>query len=108
MFLQKPKKILIQEELERRILHGLACEWEVARWVLSASDREKLRKPLFSLCDMNGKCEDHPDDGIDFPAICQDYTTEPNGGHLGSVSSGKIRIIKAFWVLLARIAGWNP
>jgi hypothetical protein len=59
-------------------------------------------------CDMNGKCEDHPDDGIDFPAICQEYTTEPNGGHLGSVSSGKIRIVKAFWVLLARITGWNP
>ena len=55
MPLQKPKKILIQEELERRILHGLACEWEVAQWVLKPSDREKLRKPLFSLRNMSSK-----------------------------------------------------
>lgn len=41
-------------------------------------------------------------------AICQHYTTEANGGHLGSVSVGKIRVAKAFWVLMAQIAGWNP
>lgn len=58
-------------------------------------------------CDMNGNCEDYPDDGLDLPAICQDYTTETNGGHLGSVSAGKIRVAKAFWVLMARIAGWD-
>jgi predicted SprT family Zn-dependent metalloprotease len=53
---QKPKKTLIQEELERRILHGLACEWEGARWmILNSSDRDKLHKPFFSLRDMNGK-----------------------------------------------------
>ena len=46
---------IIQEELERRILHGLASEWEGALWILGSSDREKLRKPLFSLRDMNGK-----------------------------------------------------
>ncbi len=44
-----PNDFIIQEELERRILHGLACEWESARWILSSSNREKLRKPLFSL-----------------------------------------------------------
>jgi hypothetical protein len=53
MSLQKNKKILIQEKLERRILHGLSCEWEVAVSVLISSDREKLRKPLFGLGDMN-------------------------------------------------------
>jgi hypothetical protein len=58
-------------------------------------------------CDMHGNCEDYPDDGLDLPAICQDYTTEINGGHLGSVSAGKIRVAKAFWVLMARIAGWD-
>jgi len=52
---KKPGNILIQEELERRVLHGLACEWEGACWILGSSDREKLRKPLFSLRDMNGK-----------------------------------------------------
>ena len=52
-------------------------------------------------------CEDYPDDGLDLPAICQDYTSEIDGGHLGSVSGGGIRLAKAFWVLMARIAGWD-
>lgn len=52
--------------------------------------------------------ENHPDDGLDLPAICPHYTTETEGGHLGSVSVGGIRVAKAFWVLMARIAGWNP
>jgi len=56
---------------------------------------------------MNGQSENHPDDGFDWPAICQDYTTETEGGHLGSVSAGKVRMAKAFWVLMARIAGWD-
>jgi hypothetical protein len=42
----------IQQELEGRILHGLACEWENACWVLSSQDRVKMRQPLFSLSDM--------------------------------------------------------
>jgi hypothetical protein len=58
-------------------------------------------------CSQNKKCENYPDDGEDYPAICQDYTTETDGGHLGSVSGGAIRIAKAFWVLMARIAGWD-
>lgn len=57
---------------------------------------------------MNGASENHPDDGFDYPAICQDYTTEVDGGHLGSVSAGRIRIAKGLWVLMARIAGWDP
>lgn len=51
--------------------------------------------------------ENYPDDGLDLPAICQEYTTETDGGHLGRVSAGKIRVAKAFWVLMARIAGWD-
>lgn len=58
-------------------------------------------------CNTSGHCENHPDDGQLYPAICQDYTTEPDGGHLGSVSGGKIRLAKAFWVLMAQIAGWD-
>ncbi len=52
--------------------------------------------------------EDYPDDGLNIPAICQHYTTEVSGGHLGSVSAGMIRVSKAFWVLMAQIAGWQP
>ena len=58
-------------------------------------------------CSQIGQCENHPDDGKNIPAICQDYTTETEGGHLGSVSAGHIQIAKAFWVLMARIGGWN-
>lgn len=58
-------------------------------------------------CSASGNCENYPDDGKFLPAICQDYTTELNGGHLGSVSGGKIRLAKAFWVLMAQIAGWD-
>jgi hypothetical protein len=51
--------------------------------------------------------EQHPDDGLSVPAICPQYTTETEGGHLGSISAGGIRVAKAFWVLMARIAGWD-
>jgi hypothetical protein len=54
------------------------------------------------------RCENHPDDGQNHLAICQAYTTELEGGHLGSVSGGKIQLAKAFWVLMAQIAGWQP
>lgn len=48
-------------------------------------------------CELNGN-----------PIICRDYTTELEGGHLGSVSGGQIVMAKAFWVLMAQIAGWIP
>ncbi len=65
-------------------------------------------------CNSNG-CEDYSasgqscnwNDGQDVLAICQNYTTETLGGHLGAVSGGKISIVKAFWVLMARVAGWD-
>lgn len=71
-------------------------------------------KVLFDVADIlshdrNGQvCYDNRNDGVNYPAICQDYTTELDGGHLGSVSGGKIQVAKAFWVLMAQIAGWNP
>ncbi len=52
--------------------------------------------------------ENYPSDGLNRPAICQHYTTETDGGHLGSVSAGKIRVAKAVWVLMAQLAGWQP
>lgn len=51
--------------------------------------------------------ENYPDDGLNIPAICPQYTTETEGGHLGSISAGGIRVAKAFWVLMAQIAGWR-
>ena len=51
--------------------------------------------------------ENYPNDGLDLAAICPHYTTETDGGHLGSVSAGKIRVAKAFWVLMARLNGWD-
>lgn len=59
-------------------------------------------------CTNNNRCENLPDDGVSLPAICQDYTTETEGGHLGSVSVGKVLMAKAFWVMMAQIAGWDP
>lgn len=67
-------------------------------------------KVLFDLADI----ESHRPDGSlctnaqGYPIICKEYTTEVSGGHLGSVSGGKIIIAKAIWVMLAQIAGWNP
>jgi hypothetical protein len=52
--------------------------------------------------------ENYPDDGLNQPAICQSYTSEADGGHLGSPSAGKIRLAKAFWILMAYEAGWRP
>lgn len=46
-------------------------------------------------------------DGL--PVICSpQYTTEATGGHLGSYSNGKIRLAKAFHVLMAKLSGWDP
>jgi hypothetical protein len=58
--------------------------------------------------DNGNNFENYPDDGQNSPAICQEYTTETDGGHLGSVSAGMIRVAKAYWVLMAQIAGWDP
>ncbi|HET7011054.1 MAG TPA: hypothetical protein VFI11_09785, partial [Anaerolineales bacterium] len=57
--------------------------------------------------DNGNNAENYPNDGRSLPAICQHYTTEVDGGHLGAVSAGKIRVAKAFWVLMARLAGWD-
>ena len=52
---KKQRSLSIHEELERRILHGLSCEWDLAVLELNATYREKLRKPLFGLHDMKSK-----------------------------------------------------
>jgi hypothetical protein len=55
MIYQRPNHIAIEEGLGRRILHGLACEWENALWMLGPSHRNRLRRPIFSICDMKGR-----------------------------------------------------
>ncbi len=40
-----------RETTERRILHGLALEWETALWVLDDARSRRMRAPLFSLRD---------------------------------------------------------
>jgi hypothetical protein len=49
--------------------------------------------------------ENYPDDGREIPAICQEKTTETDGGHLGT-AQGMVSVAKGFWILMARLAGW--
>lgn len=51
----KIKAVRIQEELERRILYGIACEWDTAVGALDSPYRGALHRPSFSLRDMKGK-----------------------------------------------------
>ena len=43
------------ECLERRILHGLSCEWDAALWAVNAEHRKLMRKPLFALRDFQNR-----------------------------------------------------
>jgi hypothetical protein len=45
----------LRESLERRILHGLSLEWENAIDILKDRHRRLMKKPLFSLGDMERK-----------------------------------------------------
>lgn len=49
------KNVGVVEGLERRILHGLSCEWEAAIWAFSADARRKMHKPLFALRDFQNR-----------------------------------------------------
>lgn len=41
------------------------------------------------------------------PAMCAEYTSEANGGHL-SYGLSRQRLAKAMWVLMAQLSGWEP
>ncbi len=41
----------VQIALERRILEGLSCEWELGLWVLDSGVRRLMKKPIFRLAD---------------------------------------------------------
>lgn len=49
---KKPDKILIQEKLESRIIHGLMFHWEDSIGWLEPSCRFAMQKPLISIRDM--------------------------------------------------------
>ena len=42
-------------EREHRILHGLACEWETALYVLDPAERRRMKPPLFSIRSMSSR-----------------------------------------------------
>jgi hypothetical protein len=44
--------------------------------------------------------------GAGHEAMCANYTEEVNGGHLNA--RGRLRVAKAYWVLMALLAGWEP
>jgi hypothetical protein len=48
----------------------------------------------------NGQSENWPDDGEAHEAICQQYTTETDGGHTGNPAAGNIRNAKGIWLAL--------
>jgi hypothetical protein len=50
--MQHKRKSICQEELEQRIVHGLACEWDAARILLTPDIQRQIRRPLFRLSDM--------------------------------------------------------
>ncbi len=49
------KTARVLEGLERRILHGLSCEWDAAIWAVNAELRKRMRKPLFALRDFKNR-----------------------------------------------------
>jgi len=48
----KSKENQARHELERRILHGMACEWQAALLNLELTKRQRMRRPLFAIKDM--------------------------------------------------------
>jgi hypothetical protein len=65
------------------------------------------RDGVFYATPSGNKSENHPDDGLQIPAICQEKTFETDGGHLAT-AQGTVSVAKGFWVLVAQVAGWNP
>ena len=48
----KSSRISARQELERRILHGMSCEWEAALSNLDPAERQFVRRPLFAIKDL--------------------------------------------------------
>lgn len=64
--------------------------------------------PFFDLADI----ETHGPDGTEcltdgVPTVCSEYAVETLGGHLSN-GMAQQRVAKAWWVLMAQVAGWRP
>jgi hypothetical protein len=46
---------MIREDFERRVLHGLCCEWERLALELRPSERKGLVQPLFAIRELRGR-----------------------------------------------------
>lgn len=55
MISNKRNSVNLQEELERRILYGLACEWKTAILLLPPSMRGAMKIPFFGLRDLKNR-----------------------------------------------------
>jgi hypothetical protein len=51
----KSMKMQARQDLERVILHGIACEWEAARLCLKPDVQPLVRKPTFALADLKSQ-----------------------------------------------------
>ena len=51
----KSTKIKIQQDLEHRILHGMACEWEAAWRCLDQDKQQLIRKPTFAIKELKNQ-----------------------------------------------------
>jgi hypothetical protein len=51
----KSKKIKIQQDLEHRILHGLACEWEAAWRCLNPDMQQLIPRPTFAIKELKNQ-----------------------------------------------------
>lgn len=74
--------------------------------------REYARQNNIMLMDIADILSHRPDgspcfdnQGRGLPALCTEYTEELNGGHLNA--RGAQRMAKAYWVLMAYLAGWQ-
>jgi hypothetical protein len=66
-------------------------------------------KTLFDMADIESHAPDGTpcvdNKGLGIPAMCQDYTDEVDAGHLNAL--GRQQVAMAWWVLMARLAGWT-
>jgi len=121
---QHPNAIMATSSLQRGAgddltqfndaIRAYASDPNHIRWVFDVADilsHTQNGAPCYDNRDgvpynAGNRSENYPNDGINTPAICQNFTREVDGGHLGNPDVGKIRAAKALWVLMARIAGW--
>ncbi|MGW8300919.1 MAG: SprT-like domain-containing protein [Desulfobacterales bacterium] len=51
----KSIKIQVQQDLEHRILHGMACEWDAAWFDLESDKKQLIKRPTFAIKELKGQ-----------------------------------------------------